>query len=169
MKTFFAICFIFIHLAKAHMSIEPTVAPAGEFAKIVFRVSHGCEGSPTSKVTVQIPTGALGVKPYSHQGWVLTLKKEKLKEPAKLHGKDVTERVTEISWSGGHLSDDHVDEFAVILKFPDRAGEKMFFPVIQYCLKGSLQWTQTDKIDKFPAPFVLLEKKASQAGSHKDH
>ena len=43
--------------AFAHVTLEHGEAPANSFHKSVFRVPHGCEGSATIAVRIQIPDG----------------------------------------------------------------------------------------------------------------
>ena len=49
------------HPALAHITLEQREAPAGSTYKAVMRVGHGCEGSPTIAVRVQIPDGVIAV------------------------------------------------------------------------------------------------------------
>lgn len=87
-KFLIASTLLFLSISStAHVTLEPSSAPAGEYAKLVFRVPHGCEGSATVKITVKLPEGVLSVKPQVHPGWKISTKKTTLKEPAVLHGK----------------------------------------------------------------------------------
>ena len=49
--------------ASAHITLENREATVGTFYKAVFAVPHGCAGSATVKIRVQIPEGVIGVKP----------------------------------------------------------------------------------------------------------
>jgi uncharacterized protein YcnI len=157
-------------VVSAHVTIEPRNALAGSYAKLTFRVSHGCDGSPTKQITVKLPEGVLSVKPQVHTGWNITTKKVKLVKPASLHGKEITESVSEVTWSGGLLSDEFMDEFAISMKLPESASGPLAFPVIQECKKGTLQWTEIAKDDKshsdFPAPLLILEVKSAAEHEH---
>src|SRR5687768_1749463 len=55
--------------AWGHVTIDPKEAPPGSYAKLTFRVPHGCAGSATTKVRVLIPEGVTSVKPQVHPGW----------------------------------------------------------------------------------------------------
>ena len=61
----------------AHITLEKEEAPAKSFYKAVLRVPHGCEGSATVKVRVQIPEGVIAVKPMPKAGWQLEMLKGK--------------------------------------------------------------------------------------------
>ena len=134
---------VFLSLAAtvdAHVTVEPKEAKAGSYAKLTFRVPHGCDGSPTKKITVKIPEGFLLVKPQVHHNWKIEIKKQKLSKPATLHGEDVNEVVSEISWSGAPIPDEYMEEFGVTVKLPDQVGSKLLLPVIQECKKGMKSW-----------------------------
>ena len=49
--------------ALAHVTLETKQATVGSSYKAVFTVPHGCAGSATTKIRVQIPEGVIGVKP----------------------------------------------------------------------------------------------------------
>lgn len=55
--------------AAAHVSLETKQATVGASYKAVFTVPHGCAGSPTVKIRVQIPEGVIAVKPMPKAGW----------------------------------------------------------------------------------------------------
>ncbi|MDB5644105.1 MAG: hypothetical protein JWN07_3422, partial [Hyphomicrobiales bacterium] len=49
--------------AQAHVTLEKSEATAGQPYKGVLRVGHGCSGSPTTSLSVEIPDGVVAVKP----------------------------------------------------------------------------------------------------------
>src|SRR5690606_9276508 len=120
-------------------------ARPGSYAKLTFRVPHGCEGEATTGITVLIPDGVLSVKPQVNPGWEISIRKKKLKKPVRLHGKAVLEGVSEVSWSGGPLPDEHMDEFGVGMKLPETPGALIAFPVIQRCKSKTTRWEMVPK------------------------
>ena len=54
-------------------------------------------------------------------------------EPYELHGQTLTSQIGVVRWTGGSLADSQFDDFAISAKFPDSAGETLYFPTIQYC------------------------------------
>jgi len=129
-------------LAHAHVTIDPPSAAAGAYQRLAFRVGHGCEGSATTSITVQIPEGVLGAKPMPKPGWTIAITEGKLATPVQSHGKTVTTRVAELSWRGGPLPDAYYDEFVMQVKLPDAPG-RYPFKVAQVCEKGRVDWTAT--------------------------
>jgi len=153
--------------AHAHVTLEKASAPAGASYKAVLRVPHGCEGSATIRLRVRIPDGVLNVKPQPKPGWTIASVREKLAKPAMLgHGREVTETIREVSWSGGRLPDDYYDEFAFRIELPDTPGKTIYFPVVQECEKGVERWIEIPEPGKSrrdyekPAPELKLLPKS---------
>ena len=97
--------------AAAHVTLEKRQAPVGSYYKAVFAVRHGCAGSPTVKLRVQIPEGVIGVKPMPKTGWTVETVKGKYAAEYEFHGGKVSEGVKEVVWTSGKLADDNFDEF----------------------------------------------------------
>ena len=159
--------FLFLSMpAFAHVTLEQARAPAGSYYKAVFRVSHGCEGSPTRAITVFLPEGVVGAKPMPKAGWTLESKKEKLPKSYESHGTIVDERVAVISWSGGRLLDSEYDEFAIRMQLPAETGLRRF-RILQQCEQGQTDWSEmptADKAARYPAP--TLEVIPAAGGHH---
>lgn len=129
-------------IAGAHAVIEQKDAESGSFYKGVIGISHGCEGSATTKVTIDIPYGVRGAKPMPKAGWKLDVVKSELAKPYNSHGKVVTEDVTQISWYGNTLEHGHYDEFVFRGQIGVGTGTRLYFPVRQECEVGELNWNQ---------------------------
>ena len=99
--------------ASAHITLESREAAIGSSYKAVFVVPHGCAGSATTKIRVQIPEGVIGVKPMPKAGWNLEAIKGKYASEYDFHGAKLSEGVKEVVWSGGKLPDDFYDEFVI--------------------------------------------------------
>lgn len=150
--------------ASAHTVLDKSEAPANSYQRLSFMVPHGCEGSPTLNVRIQIPDGVVGVKPQPKPGWELTIVRGTLKTPYVDHGKTITEGVTEVKWTG-KLLDAHMDDFAMNAKLPDKAGETLYFATVQECEKGVHRWIEIPAAGKSrndlkqPAPALKLSPK----------
>lgn len=156
-------------VAGAHVVIEPNEAPAASYVKLLLRVTHGCDGSPTRRLSVRLPEGLASVRPQPKPGWDLEIKRTPLAVPLDGgHGKKVTEAVSEITWSGGRLADEHFDEFALTVRTPDRGGATLSFPVVQGCEQGALNWIEVPPAGKssrdlrYPAPTLRLVPRAAR-------
>jgi hypothetical protein len=136
-------------VVNAHAVIQQKDAESGSYYKGVIGISHGCEGSATTKVTIDIPYGLRGTKPMPKAGWQLDVVKSELEKPYNSHGKVVTEDVTQISWYGNTLDDAHYDEFAFRGQIGVGTTTRLYFPVRQECVVGEVNWNQKpgDKAD----------------------
>lgn len=151
--------------AFAHVSLQLKEAPVGSTYRAIFQVPHGCEGKPTNVVRVQIPEGVIAVKPQPKAGWTLEKVKGAYAKSYDYYGTPTGEGVKEIVWSGGSLGDDEYDEFVlrVYLTKDLKAGEALYFPVVQECPEGAAErWIEipaagqsADDLE-LPAPGVKL-------------
>jgi periplasmic copper chaperone A len=150
--------------ALAHITLEQQEAAAGSTYKAVLRLGHGCEGSPTTTVRVQIPDGVINVKPMPKAGWELTTKVEPYPEPMPYRDTVLTEGVREITWSGGSVPDEWYEEFVFRGQLPDgEPGTVIYFPTVQECHGGGIhRWIeipeegQTRGYLEEPAPQLTL-------------
>jgi uncharacterized protein YcnI len=133
--------------AFGHVTLERKEAPVGASYKAVFRVPHGCDGSPTTAIRVRIPDGVIDVKPMPKPGWTLNIVKGKYAKTYSLFHAQVSEGVTEIDWTGGKLPDDYYDEFVFqsFLASDLPEGQTIYFPVVQECEKGVHRWIEIPK------------------------
>jgi len=130
--------------ALAHASLEQREAKLGTGYKAVIKIGHGCDGSATTRVSVEVPEGVIGVKPMPKPGWTIKTEKGSYARAYKHYHGDLSEGVRRITWEGGPLPDDFYDEF-VFASFVAREltpDTTLYFPVIQSCEKGELAWTE---------------------------
>jgi uncharacterized protein YcnI len=153
-------------VATAHVTLETAEAPAESYYKAAFRVPHGCEGTPTIAIRIQIPDGVTNVKTQQKPGWTLSVVKVKVDPPIEgPHGSKITETIKEVSWAGGRLLDENYDEFWMQVRLPDRPGTTLYFPVVQQCETGVHRWIEIPEAGKSsrdlkePAPSVRLKPK----------
>ena len=128
--------------AAAHVTLERRQAPVGSYYKAVFAVPHGCAGSPTVKIRVQVPEGVIGIKPMPKAGWTVETVKGKYATEYEFHGGKISEGVKEVVWSGGKLADDNYDEFVFssYLVPSLKPDTTLYFPVVQECEQGVSRW-----------------------------
>ena len=155
--------------ASAHVTLENRQATAGSSYKAVFAVPHGCAGSATVKLRVQIPEGVIAAKPMPKPGWNLETIKGKYAAEYDYHGTKSSEGVKEVVWSGGKLPDDNYDEFVIstFLSGSLKPNTTLYFPVVQECEQGVIRWIEIPaegdaghaNEGKWPAPGVKLMQK----------
>jgi uncharacterized protein YcnI len=158
--------------AFAHVTFENAQAKPNSSFKAVMRISHGCDGQPTTKVRVRIPEGIVAVKPMPKAGWTLETAKGSYVKAYQVNGEAVSEGVTDIVWTGS-LDDGHYDEFVFQARFTDayQPGATVYFPVVQECTKGTQEWVQVPAEGQdphslaSPAPGVRIVAAQSAAPS----
>lgn len=167
------LAFLSSSLAFAHVVLSEPAALASTSYRATLRVGHGCDGSPTTGVTVIIPASFKGAKPMPKPGWALSTKSAKLDKPYDDHGRQVTKDVAEISWSAtsrdSWLPDAYYDEFVLRGGLPDQAGP-MWFKVVQTCVKGANRWVEVPasgaSTKGIKSPAALLEIIESSSVTH---
>jgi copper(I)-binding protein len=147
-------------MTSAHVAIEPSVAAAGTRVDVALKVGHGCDGSATAAIAVQIPPGLEGATPAYRAGWTAKTKASKV---------GARNDVAEVSWVAAgrdsYLADGKADSFTFSGKLPNASGP-LWFKVLQTCESGSRNWSElpaqgvSTKGMKFPA--ALMEVRTAQ-------
>jgi uncharacterized protein YcnI len=57
---------------SAHVTVKPEGTAAGSYTVLRFALSHGCDGSATTKIAIQIPEEFSTVAPGINQSWTAT-------------------------------------------------------------------------------------------------
>nr|WP_034694858.1 YcnI family protein [Acidovorax sp. NO-1] len=162
--------------ASAHVVLEYQVAPAGASYKATFKVGHGCGGSPTRQIAVDIPAGMRGARPMPKPGWTLDVQREKLAQPTTSHGRSITEDVVRITWTAKTAEDmlpnAHYDEFVLVATTPAQAGT-LYWPVRQACAEGRNDWVDVpaagQKLSDLKSPAAALEILPTGGGAAHNH
>ena len=162
-------------VASAHVTVQEDSVTAGEFAVVSIAVPHGCDGSSTTEVRIQMPETIASVTPTINAGWDVAKVTEPLAEPIQGEGGEITERVSEVVYTAKTpLPDGYRDVFALSMKVPDDASGLMFFPTVQACEQGESDWIEipADGQDPFelekPSPFVNVVASTDSADAVTD-
>ncbi|NYG60756.1 uncharacterized protein YcnI [Nocardioides daedukensis] len=161
--------------ASAHVSVSASSTAAGSSSILTFSLGHGCEGSATTRIAIQVPEEIVSVTPQRQPFYSVEKKMEQLAEPiTDAHGNEVSERVAQIVYTARTpLPDGQRDTFDLSVTLPDKEGATLAFPTIQTCEKGETAWTElaaegTDGHDlETPAPALTLT--AAQDAEGHDH
>lgn len=153
--------------AQAHVSANASSTAAGSRTVVTFAVPHGCEGSPTQIVTIDIPESVVSVTPTVNPLWSVEKVMVPLDEPIESeYGDAITDRVGQVvytSTSGG-LAEGFRDTFQLALQLPvGEAGDVVEFPTTQTCTEGTAEWVGDD------APSVTLTAAAGDSHGGDSH
>lgn len=170
----FAMLGLSASMSAAHVVLEMPATEIGKPYKAVFKVTHGCKGSPTVKVTIEFPEGVIAIKPMPKPGWQITTEKAPYAKEYKFyHGMTLKEGVKRIVWSGGSLPDDFYDEFVASTFIAGElpANQDLAFTVTQQCETGEMRWSETAELEhrehlEWPAPLLKLLPAADEPHHH---
>jgi len=159
--------------AHAHVTVTPASTAAGSSTLLTFSSAHGCEGSPTTSFTVDIPEGVESVAPTLKAGWTVEKVMVDLDEPVDDgHGNTITERVGQVVYAAGApVPDGYRETLEIQLRLPeDAAGERLEFPVLQQCEVGRTAWNESPAADgtepEHPAPAIEVTEALAGGDGH---
>lgn len=140
--------------ANAHVTLaEPQAVPAAWYMAH-FRVGHGCDGSPTVALRIELPPDVSAVTPQPQPGWTISTEREE-------------SRIKTVTWTGGMLPPDQHGLFAIAMTLPDWEGQ-LLFPARQTCQTGEEYWSEpspTSGKAKHPAPVLTVSAAAPMPAS----
>jgi uncharacterized protein YcnI len=144
--------------AVAHVGTSPAEVHKGATFEVGFGIGHGCDGSPTVAVRLQVPEGVTAVKPLVKPGWEIEVVKD-------------GDRVTQVNWTGGSVDDALYDRFTIRGQVDDTVAEEsvVYFPIVQECAAGVHRWisipVEGQPEPEEPAPGVRVLP-AEEGGGH---
>ncbi|MGK2931460.1 MAG: YcnI family copper-binding membrane protein [Solirubrobacterales bacterium] len=156
--------------ATAHVTVSPTEAPAEGYAMLYLTVPHGCEEAPTTSVSVRMPDQVISATPGVVPGWKIKAVEGKLPNPAEQHGETITEGVRQVTWTGGPLDPEQLEQFPLSVAFAGAEGDAAEFKVVQGCAGGAeTAWIQSTPASgeepEHPAPTVTLDASGEEHGA----
>ncbi|KMO98122.1 YcnI family copper-binding membrane protein [Streptomyces roseus] len=161
--------------AFAHVSVQPGDAVKGGYATINFKVPNERDNASTTQLEVNFPVDQplTSVMPQDIPGWTVTIEKSKLDKPLTVHGKQVNEAVTKVTWSGGKIEPGKFQQFPVSVgKLPDNADQMVFKAIQTYDNNEVVRWIEETKAGaaepQNPAPVLKLTAAKAGADDHHD-
>ena len=151
--------------ASAHVSVNPSEATQGGYGRFAFRVPNESDQASTTKVEVVLPenapVGSVSTMPVA--GWTVTVEKRKVNPPIDVHGSQLTEAVSKLTWTA---SGDAAIKPGQFQEFPVSMGplpqvDRMVFKTLQTYSDGTVQrWieepTPGAAEPEDPAPVLTL-------------
>lgn len=152
--------------AAGHVTVNPTEAVQGGFARLAFRVPTEGDRASTVKVEVVLPENApvASVSTMPVPGWTVTVQRRTLDKPLDVHGAQVTQVVSSIIWTA---SADAAVKPGQFQEFPVSMGplpkvDTMVFKALQTYSDGTVvRWIEAPGPDgkepaEDPAPVLKL-------------
>jgi uncharacterized protein YcnI len=146
--------------------VKPSTAAQGGFAKLTFRVPNEKATAFTVKLEVTIPDNApipsVSVKPVA--GWTTQVERRTLATPVQVHGSDVPEVVSKITWTAAAGSGTQPGQFQEvdISAGPLPEVDQIVFKALQtYSAGDVVRWIDEPRARvelEYPAPMLKLPK-----------
>ena len=120
-------CLLVASPVAAHVGFTKRQVALAPGIELTLRVPHGCDGSPTLRLRMRLPRAVTSVRPQRKEGWTISQSGEG--------------GAREVIWSG-RLPDKQTGLFPLIIELDGsaKAGETLFFPVVQECESGVSRW-----------------------------
>ncbi|GLY21727.1 YcnI family protein [Micromonospora sp. NBRC 101691] len=151
--------------ASAHVTVNPQEAAQGSYGRFAFRVPNESDTASTVKVEVVLPenapVGSVSTMPVP--GWTVTVEKRKVDPPVEVHGSQLSEVVSKLTWTaaaGGGVKPGEFQEFPVSMGPLPQTGQ-MVFKALQTYSDGNVQrWIEEPvpggEEPESPAPVLAL-------------
>ncbi|MEU0154711.1 YcnI family copper-binding membrane protein [Micromonospora fulviviridis] len=158
--------------ASAHVTVNPQEATQGGYGRFAFRVPNESDTASTTKVEVNLPenapVGSVSTMPVP--GWTVTVEKRKVDPPIEVHGSQLTEAVSKLTWTAapnGGVKPGEFQEFPVSMG-PLPQADRMVFKVLQTYSDGNVsRWieepTPGGEEPENPAPVLTLTAASASA------
>jgi uncharacterized protein len=149
--------------ASAHVTVNPKEAPKGSFATLTFNVPNEKDDASTTKVEVNLPTdhpiASVSVEPVP--GWQVAVQKSKLAQPLQSDDGEVTDAVSQITWSGGQITPGQFQRFVISVgPLPENTNSLVFKALQTYSDGDVVRWIETaapgGEEPEHPAPTLQL-------------
>ncbi len=121
--------------ASAHVRVSSTDAAPGGYGEVTFRVPNESDTASTVSLRVQVPSetplASVSVQPVP--GWTATTTTGAIDPPVEVHGSEVSEAVTEITWTadpGAGIAPGEYQTFSISAG-PIPEVDSLTFPTIQ--------------------------------------
>ncbi|GAA2700943.1 YcnI family protein [Micromonospora olivasterospora] len=160
--------------AAAHVSVNPKEATQGGYSRFAFRVPNESDSASTTKVEVVLPenapVGSVSTMPVP--GWTVAVEKRKVDPPVEVHGSQVAEAVSKLTWTAtgdAAIKPGQFQEFPVSMG-PLPQVDTMVFKALQTYSDGSVvRWieepTPGGEEPEKPAPVLTLTAATPSAGA----
>lgn len=159
--------------AFAHVTVNPKEAVAGGFARLAFRVPNESDDASTTKLEVHLPenTPIASVSTMPVPGWTVATTKRKLDKPIEVHGSQVGEVISVITWTASSadvaVKPGQFQEFPVSLgPIPSDAKQLVFKALQTYSDGAVVRWIDEPKEGaelEHPAPVLNVVAAAPAA------
>ncbi|PWR08668.1 hypothetical protein DKT68_14820 [Micromonospora acroterricola] len=160
--------------ASAHVTVNPKEATQGGYGRFAFRVPNESDSASTTKLEVVLPenapVGSVSTMPVP--GWTVAVEKRKVDPPIEVHGSQLTEAVSKLTWTAtgdAAVKPGQFQEFPVSMG-PLPKVDTMVFKTLQTYSDGNVvRWIEEPTAGgaepEKPAPVLALTAAAPSASA----
>ncbi|GHB02823.1 YcnI family protein [Streptomyces termitum] len=158
--------------AFAHVGVQPEgQAAKGGYATVNVKVPNERDNASTVKVEVNFPADhpLASVMPQPVPGWKAEVTRTKLDKPLDMHGKQITEVVSKVTWTanGSKIGPNEFQQFPLSLgRLPENTDELVLKAIQTYDNKEVVRWIEEPKGGEEPQNPAPVLKLSAPAGDH---
>ncbi|MFD6247974.1 YcnI family copper-binding membrane protein [Streptomyces roseolus] len=159
--------------AFAHVSVQPQgEAAKGGYATVNIKVPNERDNASTVKLEVSFPLDhpLASVMPQPVPGWKAEVTKAKLDKPLTLHGKQINEAVSKVTWTadGSKIGPGQFQQFPLSLgQLPEDADQLVLKAIQTYDNDEVVRWIEEQKGSEEPQnPAPVLKLSAAGDDHH---
>ncbi|MGW3395404.1 YcnI family copper-binding membrane protein [Streptomyces hydrogenans] len=151
--------------AFAHVGVQPQgQAAQGGYATVNVKVPNERDNASTVKLEVNFPLDhpLASVMPQPVPGWKAEVTKTKLDKPLTLHGKQINEAVSKVTWTadGSKIGPGQFQQFPLSLgQLPENTDQLVLKAIQTYDNDEVVRWIEEQKGSEepqYPAPVLKL-------------
>ncbi|MEO3751795.1 YcnI family protein [Streptomyces sp. B6B3] len=166
--------------AAAHVSIDPGEAEQGSYSVLNVKVPNERDNASTIRLELHLDPEhpVSSVMPEPVPGWEVSVETAELEEPMEVHGSEITEAPSVITWTGGEIQPGQFQQFPLSVgPLPEDADRLVFDAIQTYDNDEVVRWIEEpvegEEEPEHPSPVLELtaaadEEAAGAAGSESE-
>ncbi|WP_326598131.1 YcnI family copper-binding membrane protein [Streptomyces sp. NBC_01803] len=131
--------------ASAHVSVDPDEAEQGGYSTVNIKVPNERDNASTIRLEVHLDLDhpLASVQPQPVPGWEVEVETAELDEPVELHGSEITEAPSVITWTGGEIEPGQFQQFPISVgPLPEDVDQVLFKAVQTYDNDEVVRWIE---------------------------
>ncbi|WP_130799392.1 YcnI family copper-binding membrane protein [Streptomyces otsuchiensis] len=154
--------------ASAHVTIDPREVPGGGYATVNVKVPNERDDASTVSVELFLDPDhpVASVMPEPVPGWDIEVETAELDEPLEVHGNQITEAPSKITWSGGEINPGMFQQFPLSVgRLPEDADQLVLKAIQTYDSDEVVRWID-EPGDDAESPAATLTLTAATDDGH---
>lgn len=164
-----AFALAFAPSALAHVTIDPDEAEQGGYTVVNVKVPNERDDASTISLELHLDLDhpLSSVMPQPVPGWDVEVETAELDQPVEVHGSEVTEVPSVITWTGGQIAPGQFQQFPLSIgPLPEDADHLVFKAIQVYDNDEVVRWieepTEGGEEPESPAPVLQLAPAAEE-------